>query len=118
MHKINQALQDKKFDRLALETKAYKLSLAIQEKLGWKTIPEEFDTYPLPDFHIVKTRRLFANGWLTLLEINPETADQGMGYSNGINAEWIKPEGTATVNCPPDSVLTKFFAQLEAELKA
>jgi len=116
MHKIDQSIQDKKFERLALEAKAYQLSLAIQAKLGWKTIPQEFEAYPLPDFHIVKTKRLFANGWIDLLEINPKDIETEMGYSNTGNAPWITLEGTATVNCPPDSVLKQFFKQLDSEI--
>jgi len=102
MHKIDQAIQDKKFERLALEAKVYQLSLAIQAKLGWKTIPQEFEAYPLPDFHIVKTKRLLANGWFDLLEVYPKDA--------------YAPTGTLAVIYPPESVLAKFFEQLESEI--
>lgn len=117
MHKINQYIADQKHERASAECKVFKLSNAIQSLLGWRTIPASFTFYPMEKFVLVKTKRLFNTGWIDLLEINPLGHIREMGYTGAENAHWIKPQGTSTINLPPDEVVVTFFAELQKHVE-
>jgi len=102
---------------LRLEKKARKV-LEISDSISTyfgdvRMYSPDFIFTELYFYDITRQERFLPNiGWVDLFEIIPKNAFH-VGFSNSVNPYWIKAEGIATINLPPEVVVNYIFKALK-----
>lgn len=106
MNEFKQQLAAQVANRVFKEQEVVGISVRITELIG--VSPEDLKHYHedprihVGHYDIVKTTRIFAQGWVDLWEIVQR------GESNW-NPAWSEFHGTATINLPPQQVVNHVF---------
>lgn len=109
MNEFKKQLAEQVYNRVEKELEVIRISQCITELIG--VSPGDLKNYhedpriQVGDYDIVRTTRIFTQGWLHLWEI----VQNNESYWN---PSWSEFHGTATINIPPQHITIQVLKQL------